>query len=212
VQATAASPISPRAVYAQRGTNILQHVFKDHFTCFAADYDARFAKELGYFRIERISRAAIRFLTCGDYRRGVPRIRCSSPECRYEFCRPFSCRGFHFCPSCSQMWSFLFAEYLDEHLLLALLHRQAVQWPALGFVFTLPKDLRVFLRYDQHLFGRISRFIFSLIAEFYSAAASRPISTAAVVAYQPFGDALRINPHFYSLILEGVLQPRYYKM
>jgi len=32
----------------------------------------------------------------------------------------------------------LFAEYLDERLLFALLHRQ--------FVFTLPKALRVFLR------------------------------------------------------------------
>jgi hypothetical protein len=66
----------------------------------------------------------------------------------------FSCKGFHLCPSCSQKRSLLFAECLDEHLLLALPHRQ--------FIFTLPKALRV------------SRLIFSLIAEFYSAAASRP--------------------------------------
>jgi hypothetical protein len=87
--------------------------------------------------------------------------------------------------------------------LFALPHRQAVQWPALGFVCTLPQALRVFLRYDPRLFGQISRLIFSLIAEFYSATAARPFSTAAVVAYQSFGDALRFNPHFLSLILEG---------
>jgi hypothetical protein len=199
VQATATPSVSPRAVYAQRGTNTLQHVFRDHFASFAADYDVRYAKELGNFRIERISRVATRFLACGDYRRGVARIRCSNPECRLEYFRPFSCRGFHLCPSCSQKRSLLFAEYLDEHLLLALPHRQ--------FVFTLPKALRVFLRYDQRLFGQISRLIFSLIAEFYSAAAAKPISSAAILAYQPFGDALRVNPHFHALILEGGFDP-----
>jgi hypothetical protein len=68
-------------------------VFRDHVASFAADYDARYAKKLGNFRIERISRVATRFLTCGDYplsgsgvcsRRGswqgVASIRCSNPE------------------------------------------------------------------------------------------------------------------------------------
>jgi hypothetical protein len=181
-------------------------VFRDHFSSFAADYDTRYAKELGNFRIERISRVATRFLTCGDYRQGVARIRCSNPECRLEYFRPFSCRGFHLCPSCSQKRSLLFSEYLDEHLLLALPHRQAVQWPALGFVFTPPKALRIFLRYDQRLFGLISRLIFSLIAEFYSAAAGKPISSAAILAYQPFGDALRVNPHFH--VMPWMAEPR----
>jgi hypothetical protein len=185
VQAAATPSVSPRAVYVQRGTNILQHVFRDHFASFAVDYEARYAKELGNFRLERISRVATSFLACGDYRRGVARIRCSNPECRHEYFHPFSCRGFHLCPSCSQKRSLLFAEYLDEQLLLTLPHRQ--------FVFTLPKALRVFLRYDQRLFGQISRLIFSLISEFYSAAASRPISSAAILAYQPFGDALRLR-------------------
>jgi hypothetical protein len=38
--------------------------------------------------------------------------------------------------------------------LLGLPHRQ--------FVFTLPKALRVFLRYDQHLFGELSRLMYSI--------------------------------------------------
>ena len=42
----------------------------------------------------------------------------------------YSRRGFHLCPSCSQKRSLLFSEYLDEHLMLVLPHRQAVQWPA----------------------------------------------------------------------------------
>lgn len=67
MQAAAIPSVSPRAAYTQRGTNTLQRVFRDHFASFAADYDERYAKELGNFRIERISRVAARFLACGDY-------------------------------------------------------------------------------------------------------------------------------------------------
>ena len=147
-------------------------MFRDHFSRFAAEYDSRYAKDLGNFRLERISRVATRFLTCGDYRQGVARIRCVNPKCRHEYFRPFSCKGFFLCPSCSQKRTLLFAEYLDEQLLLALPYRQ--------FVFTLPKALRVFLRHDQRLFADLARLIFNLIAEFYSTAAGKPISSAAV--------------------------------
>ena len=54
----------------------------------------------------------------------------------------------------------------------------------------------LFLRHDQRPFADLARLIFNLIAEFYRTAAGKPISTAAVVAYQPFGDWLRFNPHF----------------
>ncbi len=193
---------APRLAYLQRGTSTIQHVFRDHFGRFAAEY-SYYAKELGNFRLERISRVAIRFLACGDYRQGVARIRCMNPECHHEYFRPFSCKGFfplggalrRLCPSCSQKRTLLFSEYLDEQLLLALPHRQ--------FVFTFPKALRVFLRYDQRLFALLSRLVFSLIAQFYSVAVAKPISAAAVVAYQPFGDSLRFNPHFHALLLEG---------
>lgn len=88
---TAPAQASPsRLAYAQRGTTTLQHVFRDHFSRFSSEYDSRYAQELGNFRIERIARVAARFLTCGDYRQGVARIRCSNPECRYEYFRPFS--------------------------------------------------------------------------------------------------------------------------
>ena len=75
--------------------------------------------------------------------------------------------------------------------------------PTGQFVFTLPKALRVFLSPRSAPLRPDLPSIFSLIAQFYSAAAARPLSTAAVLAYQPFGDALRFNPHFHSLILEG---------
>jgi hypothetical protein len=162
-----ASPVAllpcAKKLYAQRSTNTLQLVFRHHFPEFAELYDQRYAKDFGLFRLPRITPVAQKFLCCGDYTQGVARIQCTNPECRFEFFRPFSCKGFYLCPSCSQKRTLLFAVYLDQQLSLTLPHRQ--------FVFSIPKALRVFFRHDQRLFAEVSSLIFSLITDFYQAAA-----------------------------------------
>ena len=149
----------------------------------------------GRFRLRRIESVAGRFGTCGDYRHGVARIRCTNPECGHDHFRPFSCKGFYLCPSCSQKRTLLFAEHLTDEVLLNLPHRQ--------FVFALPKALRIFFRHDRRLFGHVSRLIYHIIQEFYHQAAGRPIRTGVVIAHQTFGDMLRWNPHFHAIVLEG---------
>jgi hypothetical protein len=200
------SACSPAAVlteakpaYSQRGTNALQLIFRQRFSAFAELYQDRYAKQFGLFRLPRITHVAEKFIRCGDYSQGVARIQCSNPDCRFELFRPFSCKGFYLCPCCSQKRALLFAEYLDNELLLALPHRQ--------FVFSIPKALRVFFHHDQRLFSAVSSLIFSLISEFYSTAARTQIRSAAVVAFQPFGDLLRANSHWHALILEGGFGP-----
>jgi hypothetical protein len=42
----------------------------------------------GRFRLERITKAVERFLACGDYRRGMARIKCTNPDCGLEYFRP----------------------------------------------------------------------------------------------------------------------------
>ena len=136
-----------------------------------------------------------RFLAYGDYLNGVARIRCTNPECCHDYFRPFSCKGFYLCPSCSRKRTILMAEHLTEDVLLKLPHRQ--------FVFTVPKALRVFFRNNRKLFADISRLIFSIIRDFYNEAAEKEIRTGIVIAHQTFGDMLRWNPHFHCLVLEG---------
>jgi len=97
---------------------------------FAAQYEDRHAIIYGRFRIKRITEVVEKFVLCGDFSQGVARIRCTNPDCKYEYFRPFSCKGFYFCPSCSQKRTLLFSEYMNDRLLLALPHRQ--------FVFTSP--------------------------------------------------------------------------
>lgn len=114
-----------------------------------------YAARLGRFRLQRISSAVERFLDCGDYSKGIARIQCINPDCRAEYFRPFRCKVFYLCPSCSQKRTLLFGEYMNERLLLLLPHRQ--------MVFTFPKVLRVFFRHDRRLYGEASKLIYRMI-------------------------------------------------
>jgi hypothetical protein len=120
---------------------------------------------------------------------------CANPECKYEYFRPFSCKSFYFCSSCSQKRTLLFSEYIRDHLLLSLPHRQ--------FVFTVPRIVRPYFRHNRRLFSDFSRIIFAIIQRFYIKAAKTSIKTGRVLAYQSAGEFLRFNPHFHCRVLEG---------
>jgi hypothetical protein len=90
--------------------------------------------------------------------------------------------------------------FYSEKVLLKLPHRQ--------FVFTLPKLLRPFFKYDRNLFEEVSRIIFSIIHDFYSETVKTRIKTGVVVSYQSFGDLMRWNPHYHCLVLEGGIDER----
>jgi hypothetical protein len=65
----------------------LQRLFHTDFPEFAALYETHHARRLGHSRLPRITRAVERFLECGDYTKGVARIRCTDPDCRAEYFR-----------------------------------------------------------------------------------------------------------------------------
>ena len=68
-------PTARPTTYVPRGANILRLIFHDHFPAFADAYDSLYAKDYGMFRLKRISRVVERFETCGDYTKGIARIR-----------------------------------------------------------------------------------------------------------------------------------------
>lgn len=90
---------TPPGTYRQRGASSLQRLFRAHFPELAARYEAEYAIRLGKFRLPRITKAVERFLDCGDYTKGIARIRCTNPECRAEYFRPFSCKDSGLIPS-----------------------------------------------------------------------------------------------------------------
>jgi len=181
--------------YVPREQNVIQKIFKDHFSDFEKQYDDHYAKQYGKYRIIRIKQAVEKFIECGDYSKGIARIKCTNHECGYEYFRPFSCKSWYLCPSCNQKRLLLFSENLSENVLLKLPHRQ--------FVFALPKLLRMYFKYDRNLFADVSRIIFSIIQDFFNESAPAALRTASVTSYQSFGDLLRFNPHYHCLVLEG---------
>jgi DNA-directed RNA polymerase subunit F len=75
-QSTYQSYLDFKQVYIPRGQNVLQQIFKDHFSDFKERYDEEYAKEYGNFRIDRISEVVEEFVKCGDYKEGLARIKC----------------------------------------------------------------------------------------------------------------------------------------
>lgn len=76
--------------YQPRGTSSLQRLFRAYHPELFERYDAEFVARLGRFRRERIAKSVERFLECGDYSKGIARIRCTNPDCKNEYFRAFS--------------------------------------------------------------------------------------------------------------------------
>ena len=79
-------------IYRQRGTSSLQRLFRAHLPELIGRYDAEFAARLGKYRRERITTAVERFLDCGDYSKGIARIKCTNAHCKSECFRKYSRR------------------------------------------------------------------------------------------------------------------------
>lgn len=99
--------------YITRGRNALHAIFERHFDDSCDQYDAKYAAIYGMYRLKRIQQIGERFSMCGDCRQGVARIRCTNPECGHDYFRPFSCKEFYLCPSCSRKLTIPFAGLLS---------------------------------------------------------------------------------------------------
>jgi hypothetical protein len=109
---------TPVPVYKPRSRNVIQTILKNHFSDFEKYYDDHYADKYGKYRIIRFKQAVEKFIEFGDYSKGIARIKCTNPECGYEYFRPFSCKSWYLCPSCNQKRLQLFAEHFSENLLL----------------------------------------------------------------------------------------------
>ena len=125
---------------------VLYRVLFHYFDRFLTEYESRFEREYGYFR-PIIKDVVERYLDCGNPRCGFARIRC--PDCRQERLVMFSCRTRGFCPSCHAKRIEEWGEWMRETLLLDVAHRQ--------IVFTIPKRLRVFFKFNRRLLGDLCR-------------------------------------------------------
>jgi ribosomal protein S27E len=134
-------------IYRQRHPErtVFYRVLFHYFDEFVAEYENRFEREYGYFR-SVIQEVVEKYLDCGNPKSGFARIRC--PDCGTERLLSFSCKVRGFCPSCHSKRREEWGEWMREKLLLDVPHRQVV--------FTIPKMLRVFFKYNRSLLLKLT--------------------------------------------------------
>jgi hypothetical protein len=185
--------------YARRRPeeSVLYEVVQDELETFLARAQAR-ERPVPRF-VERELRG---FLRCGILAYGFVRVHCD--ECGLDRVVAFSCKGRGFCPSCGGRRMADTAAHLVDQVLPEVPMRQ--------WVLSLPFALRYRLAYDAALTSAVlGVFVRAVLAALRRRARklwSVPRGQCGAITFvQRFGDALNLNVHFHSLLLDGVYAP-----
>ena len=171
---------------------VLYRVLFHNFDRFLAEYGSRFDKEYGFLR-PIIKEVVERYLDCGNPRCGFARIRC--PGCGEERLLMFSCRTRGFYPSCHAKKLEEWGEWMRKTLLLDVPHRQVV--------FTIPKMLRIFFKYNHRLLGELCCCALRSLTCYFEIVARSELMPGVIAAIQTFGDRINVHPHLHFLVTEG---------
>ncbi len=139
------------------------------------------------------------YLQCGILAHGFVRVHCD--DCGNDRVVAFCCKGRGFCPSCGGRRMADTAAHLVDRVI--------PQVPVRQWVMSLPISLRYRMAYDAELTAAVLRlFIGAVFASYRRRAkklrAIRSARCGAVSFIQRFGDALNVNVHFHTLVLDGV--------
>ena len=122
-----------------------------HYDEFEQVYPERYGAKYGFYR-PALRIAADKFIKCGDLREGFARVRCD--DCGHDLFVSFSCKVRCFCPSCHQKRVLELSMHVREEVFDPVPHRQ--------FVFTIPKRLRIYFRFNHKILRKPQNlFIFS---------------------------------------------------
>jgi hypothetical protein len=171
----------------------LFQLLERHFAEFERVYAERFAPAHGHWRAI-VSGTVAKFLRCGDLHEGFARVKCRA--CKHEFFVGFSCKQRCVCASCHQKRSLILSDRLAAEVCAAVAHRQ--------FVFTVPKRLRVYFRFDRALLGDLARLAWETVLEVYRATLGRDdLLPGALAGIQTFGELIHWHPHIHALVTDG---------
>ena len=156
-------------------------------------YEELFQERYGFLK-SHVLESFDSYLNCGILRHGCARAVCEN--CDHSELIAFSCKRRLLCPSCGAKRGHIFAETLDETILLSYPHRH--------FVFTIPKRLRLYFKYDRRLFKRLYQAAWKAW-QYYVEGVYAEGALAAVMSLHTAGDLLNFHPHLHALILPGVI-------
>ena len=84
---------------------------------------------------------------------------------------------------------------MREKLLLDVSHRQVV--------FTVPKMLRIFLKYKRRLLGDLCQAAVQALLKYLQAITGTELRPGIVASIQTFGQKINLHPHLHFLVTEG---------
>jgi hypothetical protein len=84
---------------------------------------------------------------------------------------------------------------MKSELLLDVPHRQVV--------FTIPRVLRIFFKYNRKLLGELCRSALRSLTRYFEAVTGSELRPGVIAAIQTFGDRINLRPHLYFLVTEG---------
>jgi hypothetical protein len=96
---------------------------------------------LKWLRAYEVLKTLDEYLNCGILAHGAARVYCDG--CKHSLLIAFSCKRRGVCPSCGAKRAVKFAEHIYSEVIEDVPHRHTV--------FTIPKRLRVFFKYDRKL-------------------------------------------------------------
>ena len=167
-----------RLVFHNRET--LQYSWQDQFQA-----------EYGALRNEVLA-AFDKYLNCGILLHGCARAVCQ--ECHHSELLAFSCKRRCLCSSCDAKRAVLFAEHLQNELLLPYPHSHQV--------YTIPKRLRPFFKFNRKLHSHLYQAAFGTWSDLIDDELPG-CQTGAVMALHTAGDLLNFHPHVHSMMLHG---------
>jgi hypothetical protein len=187
-------PDGPEYQRREPETSVLYRVVQQNLETFLASTRDR-GRVVPRF-VERELRA---YLDCGILARGFLRVRCG--DCGRERLVAYSCKARGFCPSCGARRMADTAAHLVD--------RVFPEAPVRQWVLSLPFALRYRLAFDQQLCGHVLRiFVKTVFCSLRRRARKifpmRKAYCGAVTFLQRSGGSINLNPHFHSLLLDGV--------
>jgi hypothetical protein len=160
---------------------------------FEQRYEELFEERYGFLR-GNVLESFDAYLNCGILRHGCARAVCE--ECNHSELIAFSCKERVVCPSCSAKRSHIFAETLHENILLPHPHKHVV--------FTIPKRLRPYFKYDRSLLKLLYKAGWKAWRD-YAEGVHAEGTPAGIMSLHTAGDLINFHPHLHALLLPGVI-------
>lgn len=123
---------------------------------------------------------------------GCAILKCT--DCKHFELLAFSCKQRNLCPSCSALRALIFSENLVDNILKEAPHSHVV--------FTIPKRIRPYFKFNRKLNKYLFKAAFETIKE-WGQDEHPGYTPASVMSIHTAGDLLNFNPHIHALVALG---------